>query len=132
VITFDPDRLARRRAELEEAMGAYGFWDDQAGAARISTEHSRIMRKLERYERLQGEYEDARELLALGEDEREIGESVAVRRWIDEQLQQQEPLVVERDGSRRRERFGAPAGTVVERHGAQQLSGMRGRKLLSV
>jgi peptide chain release factor 2 len=76
VITFDPDRLARRRAELEEAMGASGFWDDQAGAARISTEHSRITRKLERYERLQGEYEDARELLALGEDEREIAHSV--------------------------------------------------------
>ena len=57
-------------------MGASGFWDDQAGAARISTEHSRITRKLERYERLQGEYEDAGELLALGEDEREIADSV--------------------------------------------------------
>ncbi len=57
-------------------MGAPGFWDDQAGAARISTEHSRITRKLERYERLQGEYVDARELLALGEDVSEIAESV--------------------------------------------------------
>jgi peptide chain release factor 2 len=77
VITFDPDRLARRRAELEEAMGASGFWDDQARAARISTEHSRITRKLERYERLQGEYEDARELRELGEDESEIAGLVA-------------------------------------------------------
>ena len=50
-------------------MGAPGFWDDQASAARISTEHSRLTRKLERYERLQGEYEDASELLSLGEDE---------------------------------------------------------------
>jgi len=57
-------------------MGAPGFWDDQAGAARISTEHSRISRKLERYERLQSEYEDARELHALGEDEHEIAESI--------------------------------------------------------
>ena len=40
-------------------MGAPGFWDDQATATRISTEHSRISRKLERYERLTGEYEDA-------------------------------------------------------------------------
>jgi len=53
-------------------MGLPGFWDDQAAAARISTEHSRVARKLERYERLQGEYEDARELHELGEDEGEI------------------------------------------------------------
>jgi peptide chain release factor 2 len=67
VITFDPDVLTRRRAELEEAMGAPGFWDDQGEAARISTEHARTARKLERYERLQREYEDASELLALGD-----------------------------------------------------------------
>ena len=66
MITFDPDRLTQRRAELEEAMGAPGFWDDQAAAARISTEHSRLTRKLERYERLRGDYDDARELRALG------------------------------------------------------------------
>ena len=67
MITFDPDVLTRRRAELEEAMGAPGFWDDQAEAARISTEHARTARKLERYERLRREYEDATELVALGD-----------------------------------------------------------------
>jgi peptide chain release factor 2 len=77
VITFDPDRLARRRAELEAAMGAPGFWDDQAGAARISTEHARLTRRLERYERLQREYDDAKELLELGEDEDEIAQLVS-------------------------------------------------------
>jgi hypothetical protein len=77
VITFDPDGLAARRAELEGAMGASGFWDDQASATRISTEHSRLTRKLERYERLQGEYTDARELRELGEDEDEIAQLVA-------------------------------------------------------
>jgi peptide chain release factor 2 len=74
VITFDPDGLTKRRAELEEAMGAPGFWDDQASAARVSTEHARLTRKLERYERLQHEFEDARELHELGEDDGEIGE----------------------------------------------------------
>ena len=57
-------------------MGAPGFWDDQASAARISTEQSRLVRKLERYERLQGEFADAGELLELGEDEAEIGQLV--------------------------------------------------------
>ena len=55
-------------------MGAPGFWDDQANAARISTEHSRLTRKLDRYERLQRDYEDARELHELGEDDDAIGE----------------------------------------------------------
>jgi peptide chain release factor 2 len=77
VITFDPDALTRRRAELEEAMGVPGFWDDQANAAQISTEHARVTRRLERYERLQREYEDARELLTLGDDlGAEIAESL--------------------------------------------------------
>jgi peptide chain release factor 2 len=74
VITFDPDGLARRRDELEQAMGMPGFWDDQAGAARISTEHSRITHKLDRYERLRHEYEDARELLSLDDDDALGGE----------------------------------------------------------
>jgi peptide chain release factor 2 len=58
-------------------MGAPGFWDDQASATRISTEHSRLVRKLERYDRLRGEFADAGELLELGEDEAEIGQLVA-------------------------------------------------------
>jgi peptide chain release factor 2 len=74
VITFDPDALAARRGELEEAMGAPGFWDDQAGAARISTEHSRVTKKLERYERLSREFEDAQELVSLGD---ELGDELA-------------------------------------------------------
>jgi peptide chain release factor 2 len=76
VITFDPEGLTARRAELEASMGAPGFWDDQASATRISTEHSRLTRKLERYERLRAEFEDAKELRELGEDEDEIGETI--------------------------------------------------------
>jgi peptide chain release factor 2 len=77
VITFDPDALAARRAELEKAMGAPGFWDDHASATRISTEHSRLTRKLERYQRLNREFEDAVEFRELGEGEDEIGQLVA-------------------------------------------------------
>jgi peptide chain release factor 2 len=65
VITFDPDALAARLGELEEQMGAPGFWEDQAEAAKVSTEHARISRRLERYERLRREVEDAIELAEL-------------------------------------------------------------------
>jgi peptide chain release factor 2 len=65
VSTFDPDQLILRKAELESAMGAPGFWDDQATAARISTEHSRVTRRLDRYERLSSEVEDTRELFEM-------------------------------------------------------------------
>ena len=65
MITFDPVALKARLDEFEAAMGAPGFWDDQAEAARISTEQARVSRKLERYERLRRDYADARELYEL-------------------------------------------------------------------
>jgi peptide chain release factor 2 len=68
VITFDPDALRAQAAELEAQMGEPGFWDDQARAAHISSEHARVSRKLERYDTLTREYEDAKELLAMDGD----------------------------------------------------------------
>jgi peptide chain release factor 2 len=65
VITFDPDRLLARRAELEQSMSEAGFWDDQERAQKITTEHSRVSRRIDTYERLTGEYEDARDLYEL-------------------------------------------------------------------
>jgi peptide chain release factor 2 len=77
VITFDPDALTARRAQLEAQMGEPGFWDDQEAAAQISTEHARVTRRLERYERLAREYEDAKELLALDSSlEAELAEQI--------------------------------------------------------
>jgi peptide chain release factor 2 len=98
VITFDPDALTRRREELEEAMGAPGFWDDQASATRISTEHSRLTRKLERYERLRGEFDDARQLQELGEDETEIGETIQSLERELERLQEDALFTGQYDG----------------------------------
>jgi peptide chain release factor 2 len=68
VITFDPDAVASRVTELEQELGEPGFWDDQARATSVSTEHSRLSKRLERYERLQSEYDDAAELLELEPD----------------------------------------------------------------
>jgi peptide chain release factor 2 len=68
VITFDPDSLRVRVADLEARMGEPGFWDDQTKAAQVSSEHSRLTRRLERYDTLVREYDDARELLSLDGD----------------------------------------------------------------
>ena len=49
-------------------MGEPGFWGDQQRATEISTEHSRLTRRLERYRRLDQEYRDAAELAAMDGD----------------------------------------------------------------
>ncbi len=59
-------------------MGEPGFWDDQERAARISTEHSRVTKRLESYDQLTQDYEDARELFSMdGGMEAEIAASLA-------------------------------------------------------
>jgi peptide chain release factor 2 len=67
VATFVPDRLRARVAELEEELGQPGFWDEPERAAARSAEHARLTRRLDRYDRLNREYADAKELLALDE-----------------------------------------------------------------
>jgi peptide chain release factor 2 len=90
VITFDPDALTARRAELEQRMGEPGFWDDQERAAKISTEHSRVTRKVDSYEQLSRDYEDAQELFSMdGGMEEEIASSIAPLRQELERLQEQ-------------------------------------------
>jgi peptide chain release factor 2 len=59
-------------------MGEPGFWNDQQHAAAVSTEHSRVTKRLERYRRLSQEYQDASELAAMdGEMAAEIATSLA-------------------------------------------------------
>jgi peptide chain release factor 2 len=99
VITFDPQRLRERIAELEEELGAPGFWDDQQHAARVSAEHARLARRLERYERLLHDYDDARELFAMdGEMAAEIATSIAPLRQELERLQEDALFTGEYDG----------------------------------
>jgi peptide chain release factor 2 len=74
VITFDPDALRARVAELEQAMGEPGFWEEQKRAAAISSEQARLTRRLERYDELSDEAGDLLELLALAGDDGELDE----------------------------------------------------------
>ncbi|HYY32267.1 MAG TPA: peptide chain release factor 2 [Gaiellaceae bacterium] len=92
MITFDPDALSARLAELEQEMGERGFWDDQKRAAQISAEHARLSKRRERYEGLAGEASDLGELLTLASDDGELDEvaaSVAALRADLDRLQEE-------------------------------------------
>jgi peptide chain release factor 2 len=90
VITFDPDTLRLRLSELEEAMGAPGFWDDQRKAAALSAEHARLSKRVERYDGLASEVDDLEELLSISSDEEldELEDSVEAMRRQLEQLEE--------------------------------------------
>ena len=99
MITFDPEGLRRRIAEHEDELGAPGFWDDQQRAARVSADHARLTKRLDRYERLSRDYEDARELFAMdGEMADEIAASIAPLRNELERLQEDALFTGEYDG----------------------------------
>jgi peptide chain release factor 2 len=85
VITFDPDGLRTRLGELEAEMGEPGFWDDQRRAADISSEHARLTKRLETYQGLTRDFEEARELLELdGSLEGELAEHLQpIQRELD-------------------------------------------------
>ena len=80
-------------------MAAPDFWDDQAAAARVTTEHSRATRTLERYERLQREVAEAAELLELEPElESEVAEQLVPAREELAVLQEEALFNGEYDG----------------------------------
>jgi peptide chain release factor 2 len=74
---FDDAALAAHVAELEEAMGAPGFWDDQQVAAQVSADHSRATRRLERWRGLASDVEDLRALAEMAEEDESVAAEVA-------------------------------------------------------
>jgi peptide chain release factor 2 len=90
VITFDPEGLKARVDELEQAMGAPGFWDDQQQAASLSSEHARLARRLERYSKLTAEAADLGELVSLASDDGELDEVASAVEVLKRQLQRVE------------------------------------------
>jgi len=61
-------------------MGAAGFWDDSERAAAVSSEHSRVSRRLEAFSALQADVEDLDGLVEMAAEE----ESLQVE--VDEQI----------------------------------------------
>jgi peptide chain release factor 2 len=90
VITFDPDTLRLRLSELEDAMGAPGFWDDQKKAAALSAEHARLSKRVERYDGLASEVDDLEELVSISSDDEldELEESITALQRQLEQLEE--------------------------------------------
>jgi len=68
---LDPPALERRVTELEGEMGAPGFWDDQANAAKVSSEHSAASGRLTQYRELSEEIASLSEMAELLREEAE-------------------------------------------------------------
>ncbi len=99
MVTFDPDRLRSRLAELEQELAQPGFWDDQQHAAAVSAEHARLTKRIDRYDRLTREYDDARELLELDPDlADDVAASIVPLRRELERLQEDALFSGEYDG----------------------------------
>jgi peptide chain release factor 2 len=82
VVTFDPDALSARLRELEEEIARPGFWDDADRASKLSQEHARVQRKLQRFENLESNYR----FLQEGADSFDEDELVPVVREVREDL----------------------------------------------
>ena len=61
-------------------MGAEGFWDDQAAAARVSAEHAALARRLEEFNTLDSDIGDLAELEELAADDESIAAEVEEQR----------------------------------------------------
>jgi peptide chain release factor 2 len=69
-------------------MGEPGFWDDQDRAARVSSEHSRVQRRLEEFTTLSSDLDDLEELEEMAaEDESIASELESQRASVDSRLE---------------------------------------------
>jgi peptide chain release factor 2 len=87
--SVDAEALETRAGELEQEMGAPGFWDDQENAARVSAEHARVSRRLEDFRGLESEIEDLGGLVELA------GEDDSIAEELDGQLDAMEQRLAE-------------------------------------
>jgi peptide chain release factor 2 len=69
VITFDPDALTAQLGELDAAMEAPGFWDDQRAAARVAADRARVQRKIETFEQIASDAAELDTMLEMAAEE---------------------------------------------------------------
>ena len=69
MVTFDPDALKTRLAELEEELAQPDFWNDQQRAATLSAEHQRKQQRLQRYDELVSNVDFLRDGVGVFPDE---------------------------------------------------------------
>jgi len=89
----DPKSLEAQVAELEQEMGAPGFWDNQEKAAKTSAEHARASRKLDTYRTLVSDVEDLEPLAEMAQEDPdlagELAEQIASAERRLEQLEEE-------------------------------------------
>ncbi|MEI6446408.1 MAG: peptide chain release factor 2 [Actinomycetes bacterium] len=73
---LDPASLEDRVGQLEEQMGAPGFWDDQEQAASVSAEHSRESRRLETFRSIESEVADLDDLSEMAKEDEGMAEEL--------------------------------------------------------
>ena len=91
---IDADALQARATELEEELGAPGFWDDPDTAAKVSAEHARVTRRLEDFRGMQTELDDLEGLAELAAEDESIAEELDTQ--LDSMEQRLETLELER------------------------------------
>ena len=64
----DPEKAELRIQELDAEMNGSGFWDDQAHAAKVSSERNRTAKKLEGYSGLRQGVEDVATLIEMAKE----------------------------------------------------------------
>src|SRR5215218_8428158 len=61
-------------------MGAEGFWDDQATAAKVSAEHARVQRRLDEFNALESDIGDLEEMEEMASEDDSIADEVEEQR----------------------------------------------------
>ncbi len=73
---LDPEALAAEVAELEGQMGAAGFWDDPAAAAKVGAQHASVNKRLGTYRSVESDIGDLDSLIELAEEDDELADEV--------------------------------------------------------
>lgn len=69
------DDLKKRITELDEAMGAQGFWDDQETAQKVTQERKAVMGVVSAPDSLQAQLEDLQVLIEMAQEEEDKSQS---------------------------------------------------------